>query len=125
MDDGVCIQYHPDSNVFNLWQLSAHSKTSSTVVFELQYADDASAVSPCPIGLQRIIKSLHTAHSKMGQEINITKKMTLQTAFHQNKLPTVITIKNAPLENTNSFNYLGSIISSDASVTEEVTNRVK
>ena len=55
----------------------------------------------------------------------VSNTLTLQTVFHHNKPSSIIVVRNAPVENTYSFLYLGSMIYDDASVTEEITNQIK
>ena len=122
LDDGVCIQYHMDDSVFNLWQLSPHSKTSSTVVCDLQYADDAAVISLNPEGLQRTMESSFEAYNRMRLMVSIPKTVTMQSSFFYVEPPCVITAGKAPLKNEQLFCYLGSIIPDDASIDEEINS---
>ena len=124
-NDGVRIRYRLDGSVFNLRRLSSTTKTLHTTVSDLQYADDAAVAAPHSVGLQRMVDSLHTAYSRMGQQINVSKTMTLQTAFHHDNPPSDILINDSSLQSTHSYTYLGSIISDDATVNEEITHRIR
>jgi hypothetical protein len=124
INDGVRVKYRLDGNLFNLRRLSAKTKTSTVVISELQFADDAAATSPSTLGLQRTVASLHTAYQCMGLEVNTTKTQTLQTAFHHRDPPTAILLDSTSLEAVNTFSYLGSILSNDASLDPEISKRI-
>ena len=51
--DFVGIEYRLNVGVFNLRRLQAKTKTSSEVIYALQYADDAAFSSFTAVGLQR------------------------------------------------------------------------
>ena len=103
VDNGVHIHYRLDGSVFNLRRLSAHSKTSPTVVCELQYADDAAVISFNLEGLQRTVESSFEAYNRMGLAVSIPKTVTMQSSFFHADPPLVITAGKAPLKNEQSF----------------------
>ena len=54
----VGIEYRLDGGLFNLRRLQAKTKTSSAMIFVLQYADDATFFSLTADGLQRSLDAL-------------------------------------------------------------------
>ena len=53
--DGIAVRYRLDGNLFILRRLKAVSKTQTSHIFELRYADDAAYISSSAEGLQHII----------------------------------------------------------------------
>jgi len=72
-DDGLSINYRLDGNLFNLRRLCAQSKTATSHIFELQYADDAALLSHTADGLQRNLDIIAEAYKCASLLIN-TKK---------------------------------------------------
>ena len=100
------------------------SLTNTASVYEIQYADDASAPSHDPNGLQRNLVVLHTAYRRLGLRVNERKTEVLQTSFRTNEMPIQLYIDDKPLKNTQSFCYLGSIISACGGIDEEINSHI-
>ena len=63
MTNIVRFRYRLEGIVFNLCWVAARSEATSTVLFELQYADDVASLALLSTGLQRNIASLDEAYS--------------------------------------------------------------
>lgn len=123
-DDGIRIRYRFDGSVFNTSRLKAKTKTHIATVFELQYADDAAAVARDAPSLQRLLNSMHSAYSRLGLAVNANKTEIIQTDFHDDvHAQEDLRIGDAQLKNTESFTYLGSIITAHG-IDEEITSRI-
>ena len=71
--DFVGIEYRLDGGLFNLRRLQAKTKTSSAVIFDLHYADDAAFPSITADGLQRSHDVMSETYLRAGLVINSTK----------------------------------------------------
>ena len=95
-------------------------------MFELQYADDAALPSHTADGLQRNLDCICEAYRRAGLVVIVKKTEVLPQATQQHisALPP-FTINNAPLCTVQQFTYLGSILSADCDITNEVNQRIK
>ena len=78
--DCVEIEYRLDGGFFNLRRIQAKTKTSSAMIFALQYANDAAFPSLTANGLQRSPDVMSEAYLRAGLMINTTKTETLSTS---------------------------------------------
>lgn len=123
---GVQLSYRMDGRLFNLNRLRAKTKTSVTSVLELQYADDNTIVAETEVELQAILNIFVEAYSKIGLKLNIQKtKILHQPAPGENIQAPAISIHGEPLQNVNSFPYLGSHLSSTADIDTEIHHRIR
>ena len=76
--DFVGIEYRLDGGLFNLRQ--AKNKTSSAMIFALQYADYAAFLCLIADGHQRILDVMSEAFLRAGLIINTTKTESLSTS---------------------------------------------
>jgi len=123
-DDGVRVRTRFDGSLFNTQRLKAKTRTTSHLLFELQYADDAATISQQAHSLQKNLTSLHKNYKKLGLTINPSKTKVLQTSFVTQGPKEQLHIDNAPLENSSSFTYLGSTIKDNGSIDEEIHHRI-
>ena len=114
-----------DRNLFNLQKLKARTKTQCSWFLELQYADDCALVSHTCEGLQEGISKAAALYAKFGLEINIRKTEVLHwSGGNSTELDAELEINGTPLETATSFKYLGSWISNDAKIDDEINNRI-
>ena len=78
--DFVGIEYRLDGGPFNLRRLHAKTKTSSVMIFALQYADYAAFPCLTADGLQRSVDVLSETYLRAGLMINTTKTKILSTS---------------------------------------------
>ena len=71
--DFVGIEYHLDGGLFDLRRLQAKAKTSSAMIFALQYANDAAFPCLTADGLQRSLDVMSETYLCAGLMINTTK----------------------------------------------------
>lgn len=121
--DGVQLSYRLDGNLFNIRRLQAKTKITEEAVHELQYADDTAIVSSSRDGLQRTINAVADAYTKAGLAININKTevLSMHEDLHD---PPVFTINQQPLKNVQEFTYLGSVLTENCDVTNEIQRRI-
>lgn len=122
---GIGLTYRLDRNLFDLRRLQAGTKTSYDEVFELQYADDCVLVSHSPENLQEALNAIHDIYNTLGLVINTNKtEVMYQWSGVAPQEEPAMNIAGAELKTTTRFNYLGSVLSADCSVDEEVNGRI-
>ena len=87
---------------------------------DLDYADDLALLSHLETHMQSKTSKLQSNASKIGLKINMkkTEVMSLNT-----KHPPKIHLDGNNLMNTNSFTYLGSIVTNDGGAEEDIKAR--
>ena len=128
LNDGVGIQYRIDGNIFNLRRFQAKTKVSFTTIVELQYADDSAVCSCSEDGMQSTGDAFALAYSRLGLTLNISKTETMFQHERGYPSPTdslpSIQINGEELNAVNNFKYLGSTVSSNASLDMETQSRI-
>jgi len=125
-DGGIQFKYRLDGSIFNLRRLQAQTKVSTDTVYEIQYADDAALPSHSPSDLQENLNTMADAYYRAGLIINTKKTEILSPIQHSFPSSQVsFTVHGDVLNTTQQFTYLGSILSSDSDLTNEIQQRVK
>ena len=125
--DGVDISSRFDRGLFdvNSTHFRAASKVELLTIRDLLFADDCALAACSQEALQRLCDSFAAASRRFGLTISIKKTETLyQPALGNMHVPPVITIDDKPLNAVENFKYLGSIVSSNASMDAEITARI-
>lgn len=92
----------------------------SPFIREAQYADDIAIFSDTPEGLQSLLTSYNDVAKRMGLRINTVKTETMYIGNIAEFF-----IDGTKLAKVTRFKYLGSYVSSDCSVKEELTSRIQ
>jgi len=121
---GIPINLWLDGNLFNIRRLQAKTKISSDTIFDLQYADDAAIPSHTAAGLQHSLDILAATYQRAGLIVNTKKTEVLSQSVNSATHPT-FTIHSDPLNEVHQFTYIGSILTSDCDLDNEVQQRVK
>ena len=125
---GVPVNYRLDGSLFNLQRLKARTLTSTIAIVELQYADDAAIVSHTAPGLQQTLDVLNEAYSRVGLEVNTGKTevlaQRLDNGIEDDANQPHFTLNQHPLKEVPQFTYLGSVISNNCSINDEVVRRI-
>jgi sorting nexin-29 len=90
----------------------------------LAYADDIDIISRSPKSLQEAKIALDTAARKMGLEINQAKTKYMICDSKKKYVKNVFKVKNMTFERVNSFVYLGTLITSDNNISDEINNKL-
>jgi hypothetical protein len=101
--------------------------TSSSHIFELQFADDCAAAAAGDDALERSLAHLHHAYSRVGMGVNMRKTESLSYGPHAADVPgqrPPIRMNEADVSRTSSFCYLGSILSDSCQLDEEIFTRI-
>ena len=123
---GVAVDFRLDGNLFNIRRLQATTKLQRERVIELQYADDCALIAHSPQDLQSVLAAAVRAYSRMGLTINTTKtEVVCQWSSNIPSTPPTFVVTGEHLAVVPSFRYLGSILSEDTTIDNEVQNRIK
>ena len=124
-DLGVPVQFRTDGNVFNLRRLQAHTKTFSAVIRDLLYADDCALVAHSLDDVQQLFNRFHAAAERFGLTVSMKKtEVMFQPASQSQPVHPVIKAGETTIKAVDKFCYLGSILSSDAVVDEDISARL-
>lgn len=120
-DDGIYIHSRSDGGLFNLARLRAKTKVRRVLIRELLFADDACLVAHTEAALQRLIDRFAAACAEFGLTISLKKTQVMGQDV--SSAPS-ISIGDHTLEVVDNFTYLGSTISSNLSLDNELNTRI-
>ncbi|PFX30561.1 Protein sidekick-1 [Stylophora pistillata] len=109
-----------NGNLFDLRRLKAKTKILTEFIREAQYADDIAIFSDTPEGLQSLLTSYSVVAKRTGLCINTVKTETLCIGNTAEFF-----VDGTKLANVDLFKYLGSYVSSDCSMNEELVSRIQ
>jgi Reverse transcriptase (RNA-dependent DNA polymerase) len=121
-DFGVPIQFRTDGNVFNLRRLQAHTKVFSAVIRDLLFADDCALIAHSQDSAQQLFDRFACAARRFGITISLNKA---EVMFQPSSRQTAPAIKagDTVLKVVDKFCCLGSVLSSDASIDDDISAR--
>ena len=125
-DKGVYMQFRTSGSVFNVRRFKAKTLTFEALVRELLYADDVDLVAHSEEDLQFLMDRFAAACSAFGLTISLKKTKIMYTPspgkpyFEPN-----ITVNGTRLEVVDSFVYLRSTISKEATLDAEIRQRIE
>ena len=124
---GISINYRTDGGIFNLNRLKARTKVNINSVVELQYADDNVVCAQSENDLQGILNAFANAYARLGLTINVGKTQVLYQPPPTEAAGVApnIEINGESLATVDRFPYLGSHLSSNASIDDEVQYRLR
>ena len=116
------VRFRYDGDLFDLRRLKSKTKVLALYIRETQYADDVAIFTDNPAGSQILLTAYNALAGKMGLCINTTKTETMCIGPEAE-----FSIDQAKLKNVNSFKYLaiGSYVTNDCSMKEELTARIQ
>ncbi len=120
-EDGVFIRTRSDGNLFNLARLRAKSKVHRVLIREMLFANDAALTAHTEEALQRLISSFARASDEFGLIISLKKSNIMGQDVSSTPC---ISIGHHTLETVEDFTYLGSTISSNLSLDDELNTRI-
>nr|VZI19343.1 unnamed protein product [Spirometra erinaceieuropaei] len=125
---GIRIAYRMDGHLLNQRRMHFQSRVSTTTVHELLFADDCILNTTSEEDMQRSMGLFSAACENFGLVINTQKTVVM----HQPP-PNSVTAPNAPphisvngtqLQVVENFSYLGSTLSRNTKIDDEVANRI-
>ena len=122
--DGVSIRFR-SGNLFKLSRLRANTRVMETLIRDLLYADDCALVAESEDALQRMTTRFASAAKNFGLTVSLSKtEILFQPPPGQPHIDPQIHINGTVLKSVRHFTYLGSILSSEATIDLDVTNRI-
>ena len=121
--DDVYLKWRTDGFLFNLSRLKAATKTTTSQIRDLLFADNAAIVAHDESTLQSMMNQLSTACTKFSLIISVKKTVVLSQSQDVHSTATIL-LNNNPLEPVNKFCYLGSTVTSSLSLDEEISTRI-
>ena len=124
LPDGIYIRFRTEGSLFNLRRLLARTKSIEEFITELLFAKDYALLAHTEETLQHIVNRFSDAAKNFVLTISLKKTMVLyQSPPREPYNPPHISIDGINLNAVEHFTYLGSVISSDATVGKDLVNR--
>lgn len=121
----ITLNYRMDRNLFDSRKLKSKTKVSSTTILELQYADDCALVADSHATLQTVLTHTSEFYQKLGLSINIGKTEFLKYTPAPPANTVNLMIDRLPISEVQHFRYLGSHISADCQLDDEINHRIQ
>ena len=118
LQDGIYIRFLTDGSLFNFRRLLARTKTIEELITQLLFADD------CAL-LAHIVNRFSDVAKNFGLTISLKKTETLyKPPPREAYSPPHISIDGTNFSSVEHFTYLGSVISNDTTVINDLYNRL-
>ena len=123
--DGIPIRFWTDSKLFNLRRLHAKSKVKMDCVRDLLFADDC-ALNACSVHeMQQSMDKFSSTCNAFGLTISTKKtEVMYQPAPNKDYTEPTINVNGEALKTVNKFTYLGSTLSRNVRIDDEVVLRI-
>ena len=123
LPDGIYIRFRTNGSPFNLRRLLSRTKIIEELITELLFANDCALLVHTEKALQNIVNRFSDAAKNFGLTISLKKTEVLyQHPPRVAHSPPHISIGGTSLNAVEHFTYLGSVISSDATVSKDLDN---
>ncbi|KAK2161477.1 hypothetical protein NP493_1579g00038 [Ridgeia piscesae] len=122
--DGVYVQSRYSADLFNVSHFRAKTKTTWIMMRELLFADDSALVAHCAEEMQKIVDAFSDASKKFGLKTNIKKT---EVPYQPNSTRTReedIMVDGDKLNSVLEFTYLGSTMSNNGCIDDEIQRRM-
>ena len=97
-------------------------KINGEKIKEIRYADDTALLSKTEAGLEKLVDAVKEHSESRGLQMNVKKTKILDIDTCENE--TAVRTGAERIENVNSFEYLGSLITNDGDCSKEVKRRL-
>ena len=114
----VCFRY--DGDLFDLRRLKSKTKIFNKYIREDQYADDIAIFTNDGNALQCLLSAYSNLSLKMGLKINIKKTETMSVGEQLD-----FYIDSHKLKRVDRFKYLGSNVTKNCKLDEDITARIQ
>ena len=122
--DGVYIPSRQSADLFNVADFRAKTKTTRILMRELLFADDSALVANSAEETQKIVDAFSYASKKFGLKINIQKTEVLYQPNSTRNREEDIMVDGNKLKSVLEFTYLGSTISSNVCIDDEIQRKM-
>ena len=124
-DVGIGINYRTDGSVFNLRRLQAKTKVLTDTINDLLFADDCALNAATEAVMQHSVDLFSDACDNFGLTISTKKTEVMhQPAPAKPYVEPNITINGQRLNSVSKFTYLGSTLSRNVVIDDEVNARL-
>lgn len=124
-DTGIGIKWRFDGSVFNLRRLQVKTKVQLDTINDLLFADDSALNATSEANMQHSVDKFSDAYDNFGLNISTKKTEVMhQPAPGKPYVEPNITINNQQLNVVDKFTYLGSTLSRNVVIDDEVNARL-
>ena len=124
-DVGIRLKYRTDGKLFNLRRLQAKTKVLTDIIRDFLFADDCALNASTETDMQCSVDKFAKACTDFGLTISTKKTEVLhQPAPGRDYVPPNITVNGESLKNVDRFTYLGSTLSQNTTIDDEVNTRI-
>nr|VZI18296.1 unnamed protein product [Spirometra erinaceieuropaei] len=125
---GIRIAYRTDGHLLNQRRMRFQSRVSTTTVHELLFADDCALNTTSEEEMQRSMDLFSAAGENFGLVINTQKTVVMHqpppNSATAPNAPPQISVNGTQLQVVENFPYLGSTLSHNTKIDDEVANRI-
>nr|VZI00205.1 unnamed protein product [Spirometra erinaceieuropaei] len=125
---GIRIAYRTDGHLLNQRRMHFKSRVSTTTVHELLFADDCALNTTSEEEMQRSMDLFSAACENFGLVINTQKTVVMHqpppNSATAPNAPPQISVNGTHLQVVENFPYLGSTLSRNTKIDDEVANRI-
>ena len=121
-DEGIYLISRHDGGLFNISRFRAKTKVREMPVRELLFADDVALVAHSEESLQRLLDKFSESCKSFGLRISLKKTVIM----HQGSVGSnsEITLDRNSLSSVDKFCYLGSTITKNLDLNDEISKRI-
>nr|VZI27138.1 unnamed protein product [Spirometra erinaceieuropaei] len=125
---GIRIDYRTDGHLLNQRRMHFQSRVTTTTVHELLFADDCALNNTSEVEMQRSMGLFSAACENFGLVINTQKTVVMHqpppNTATASSAPPQISVNGTQMQVVENFPYLGSTLSSNTKIDDEVDNRI-
>nr|VZI26156.1 unnamed protein product [Spirometra erinaceieuropaei] len=125
---GIRIAYRTDDHLLNQRRMNFQSRVSTTTVHKLLFADDCALSTTSEEEMQRSMDLFSAACENFGLVINTQKTVVMHqpppNSATAPNAPPQISMNGTQLQVVENFPYLGSTLSRNTKIDDEVANRI-
>nr|VZI53316.1 unnamed protein product [Spirometra erinaceieuropaei] len=125
---GIRIAYRTDGHLLNHRRMNFQSRVSTTTVHELLFADDCALNTASEEEMQRSMELFSAACENFRLVINTQKTVVMHQSPPNSatapNAPPQISVNGTQLQVVENFPYLGSTLSHNTKIDDEVANRI-
>ncbi|BHF68469.1 hypothetical protein SprV_0301150400 [Sparganum proliferum] len=122
---GIRVTYRTDGHLLNQRRMHFQSRASTTSVHELLFADDCTLNATSEEDMQRSMDLFVTANDNFGLIINMEKTVDMhQPPANAAYVAPHINVNGAQLQAADNFTHLGSTLSRNIRIDDEVARRI-
>nr|VZI45390.1 unnamed protein product [Spirometra erinaceieuropaei] len=125
---GIRIAYRTDGHLLNRRRMNFQSRVSTATVHELHFADDCALNTTSEAEMQRSMDLFSAACENFGLAINTQKTVVMHppppNSATAPNAPPQINVNGTQLQVVENFPYLGSTLSRNTKIDDEVANRI-